>query len=149
MLGNMVLKSSMAWLNSRRLTCLAGRLLLSSCAEEPPREPPLLLLRRNRLVMAGRLRGLGALGPGCARAPPHGGLPRLPAGTMGGRRGSRSPRLRASAPGARPHPPTCGGDTGQSHPRDKATHGMAPRGSPVSARDILFRPTHPTASPWD
>lgn len=53
MLGNMVLKSSMAWLNSSRRTCRLGLELLSSPAAEPPPplDPPLLLLRRKRLVI--------------------------------------------------------------------------------------------------
>lgn len=49
----MVLKSSMAWLNSSRRTCRLGLELLSSPAAEPPPplDPPLLLLRRKRLVI--------------------------------------------------------------------------------------------------
>ncbi len=49
----MVLKSSMAWLNSSRRPCWLGLELFSSSVAEPPppRDPPLLLLRRKRLVI--------------------------------------------------------------------------------------------------
>lgn len=55
----MVLKSSMAWLNSRRRTCRWGLLLLSCPPPPLPLplplllEPPLLLLRLKRLVILG------------------------------------------------------------------------------------------------
>lgn len=55
----MVLKSSMAWLNSRRRTCRWGLLLLSCPLPPLPLplplllEPPLLLLRLKRLVILG------------------------------------------------------------------------------------------------
>lgn len=60
MVGNMVLKSIMAWLNSSRLICRFGLLLLS-CPEvefplPPPSVPPFLepplLLRLNKLVIS-------------------------------------------------------------------------------------------------
>lgn len=145
----------MAWLNSSRRTCLAGRLLLSSWAEEPPREPPLLLLRRKRLVMAGRLaRGHGGCGPGCGVAGAHRPLVtgRCPGGWWGAWAGGGGPaprgrRHRASAPGTLQHPPTCGGERGESHLRDGAPGDVAR--SPGSTADVRFNSRRLTASSWD
>ena len=58
MVGNMVLKSIMAWLNSSRRMCRLGLLLLSwpEVGPPPPSGPPFLepplLLRLNKLVIS-------------------------------------------------------------------------------------------------